>query len=233
MFKRFAHRSHKLERLDTGDYTPREYADWLDEAKLINRWLGDAKALRMVLEGSPGIAHAASVSILDVGAGSGELLRSAKEYLAPRTTFLVGAEMNALAAHSIAERRDEFGVVAIQCNGLHLPFPAGAFDIVACSLLLHHLDDHSARQLIAEMYRVARKLMIVIDLHRDPLPYYLYRTFSPLFLQRMTVHDGSLSILRSFRSEELRRLAEDAGLHGAVVRRAAFRLILSCAKNAG
>jgi ubiquinone/menaquinone biosynthesis C-methylase UbiE len=232
MFERFARRSHKLERLDTGDYTPEEYAKWLEEAKLINRWLGDARALRLTLAEEGWLGEAEYISILDVGAGSGELLKSAKEYLGRKRMFLVGAEMSFDAARSIAARADEFGVTAVQCNGLSLPFADEAFDVVTCSLLLHHLDDDAARQLVAEMHRVARKISVVIDLRRDPLPYYLYRTFSPLFLQRMTVEDGLLSILRSFRADELRQLAEEACLLDAIVSRAAFRLILSCAKQA-
>ena len=231
MFERFAHRSYELERLDTGDYTPEEYARWLQEAKLINRWLGDARALRLTLDNEPWIADAKRVSILDVGAGSGELLKLAKEFLDPKDVCLVGAEMSFPAARTIAERSAEFGVKAVQCNGLRLPFSDDSFDVVMCSLVLHHLGDADARKLIAEMSRVARKLSVVIDLNRDPLAYYLYRTFAPLFLQQLTVEDGSLSILRSFRADELRQLAEDAGLGDAVIRRAAFRLIFSCPKQ--
>lgn len=231
MFERFATRSHELERLDTGDYTPQEYAKWLKETKLINRWLGDARALRLTLQNEAWIADAERVSILDIGAGSGEVLEVAKEWLQTKKTFLVGSEMSAAAASAIKARKAEFGVVALQCNGTQLPFDDDSFDLVICSLLLHHLTDAQAKGLIAEMQRVAKRQFIIIDLHRDPLAFFLYRTFSPLFLQKMTVEDGSLSILRSFRPDELRDLAANAGARNAVIRRASFRLILSGSKR--
>jgi ubiquinone/menaquinone biosynthesis C-methylase UbiE len=230
MFERFAHRSRELERLDTGDYTPEEYEKWLGETKLINRWLGDVRALRSTLEREEWV-RAERVSILDVGAGSGELLKSAQEMFNGRAGLLVGAELNPAAVRAISARRAEFGVAALQCNGLKLPFQDDSFDLVVCSLLLHHLTDPQAVGLIAEVHRVAKKQFVVIDLFRGPVPYYLYRIFSPLFLQRMTVEDGSLSILRAFRPEELIGLAERAGVRDAVVRRAAFRLILSAVKR--
>lgn len=231
MFPSFSHRSNKLERLDTGDYTPAEYAKWQSEMKLINRLLGDARALRLSLadelrDCSDG------VSILDVGAGSGELLKTAKETIGHKSVFLVGAELNADAAKSINRRSDEFGVHAVQCDALKLPFAGDSFDFAVSSLFLHHLNDGQATTLINEMSRVARKRFFIIDLHRHAAAYHLYRTFGRLFFQRFTVEDGSLSILRSFRPDELQRLAANAGISDAVVkRRAAFRLVLSGSKT--
>jgi ubiquinone/menaquinone biosynthesis C-methylase UbiE len=229
MLGKFAHRSHKLERLDTGDYTPDEYAKWQSEMKLINRCLGDSRALRLELMDE--LSYCGDrVSILDVGAGSGELLKNAKEAIPDKRTFLVGAELNADAAKSISER--SFGVSAVQCNALNLPFADDSFDFTVSSLFLHHLDDEQAKILIKEMGRVARKKFFVIDLHRHPAAYYLYRIVGRFFLQRFTIEDGSLSILRSFRPAELQQLAASAGISDAAIkRRAAFRLVLSGSKG--
>jgi ubiquinone/menaquinone biosynthesis C-methylase UbiE len=229
MFERFAQRSYRLERLDTGDYTAAEYAKWQSEMKLINRWLGDARALRLSLATELETCGD-YVSILDVGAGSGELLKTAKEAIWNRSTYLVGAELNASAARSISKR--SFGVSSVQCDALVLPFADKSFDFIISSLFLHHLNDTQALQFIKEMSRVARKRFYIIDLHRHPAAYYIYRLFGRLFLQRFTLEDGSLSILRSFRPAELRRLAESAGIKDPkVTRYAAFRLVLSGSKN--
>lgn len=232
MFEKFQNRSHELERLDKGDYTAAEYSKWQKEMRLINRWLGDARALRLALRDELSCRSDAGVSILDVGAGSGELLVAAKDSIGKSDAFSVGAELNAEAANSIGRKRSEFGILGVQCDALKLPFADESFDFVVSSLFLHHLSDDQAITLITEMNRVARKRFIVIDLHRHAAAYYLYRIFGPMLFQQFTIEDGSLSILRSFRPAELRQLASKAGIEDAVLkRRAAFRLVLSRSKS--
>jgi ubiquinone/menaquinone biosynthesis C-methylase UbiE len=234
MFSRFEKRSYKLERLDTGDYTREEYELWLKEAKWINRWLGDLRALRLSLRDEFKDDGQSRISVLDVGAGSGELLKAAGDVVGARASLLVGAELNGEAARSMAKRKAEFGVLAVQCDALQLPFADNSFDFVISSLFLHHLDDQQALDLVKEMGRVARKRFFIIDLHRHPAAYYLYKTLGPLILQRFTIEDGSLSILRSFQPDELRNLSKTAGISDTVVkRRWAFRLVLSGSLNDG
>ena len=232
MLPSFHQRSLQLERLDTGDYTADEYSKWQTEMQFINRLLGDARALRLSLVNELRGVDAKVVSIVDVGAGTGELLKTAKEALGTRSGFLVGAELNNEAARAINDRFKEFGVVGVQCDALCLPFADDSFDFAVSSLFLHHLSDDEALTLISEMARVSRRRFFVIDLHRHAAAYHLYHTFSRLFLQPFTHQDGSLSILRSFRPEELRSLANRAGLDDFTVqRRAAFRLVLSGVKT--
>jgi hypothetical protein len=99
---------------------------------------------------------------------------------------------------------------------------------VICSLFLHHLTDDKAVELLAEMKRVARHRILAIDLHRSPVAYYFYKTVGILFLQRFTIEDGSLSIMRAFKPMELEHLGRAAGLTELTVQRsAAYRLVLS------
>jgi len=225
MFQNFNHRSHRLERLDTGDFSPAEYTLWQAEMRWINRLLGDTRALRLSLGKELRDFGSWPVSILDVGAGSGELLKTAGKMTGNNAAFLVGAELNADAARSIGGIS---GMFAVQCDALQLPFADDSFDFVISSLFLHHLKDEQAITLIREMSRVARCRFIVIDLHRHAAAYYLYLTFGRLILQRFTLDDGSLSIRRGFRPAELTQLADLAGIRDAVVeRKAAFRLVLS------
>ncbi len=232
MFRNFDQRSLQLERLDKGDYTPAEYLRWQGEMKQINRLLGDARALRLSLKEESAECDIGSVSILDVGAGSGELLRTAKESFINHQTFLVGAELNGDAARSINESSHESGIHGVQCNALSLPFADDSFDFTVSSLFLHHLTDEQAITLISEMNRVARRRFFIIDLHRHAAAYHLYNKFGRLFLQRFTHEDGSLSILRSFRPAELSQLAARSGIADhKVERRAAFRLVLSGSKS--
>ena len=72
IFDKFATRSERLERLDTGDYTPREYAKWQQEMRFIHRVFGELRALKNSLVREVLASGEGRVSILDVGAGSGE-----------------------------------------------------------------------------------------------------------------------------------------------------------------
>jgi ubiquinone/menaquinone biosynthesis C-methylase UbiE len=222
MFERFKQRSHELERLDTGDYTEAEYLRWHKEMRFIHRAFGEMRALRNSLfrDLSGGTEP---VSILDVGAGSGELLRELKKWFGSRSS-LTGVEINETAARSFKSS----DVAAVLADGLRLPFETDSFDTVFCSLFLHHLSDDHAPRLLAEMARVSRGRIYAIDLNRDPFAYYFYKTVGRIFLQRLTLDDGALSILRSFTAKELRRVAKKARLrHVEVQRSRVNRLVLS------
>ena len=228
MFEQFKHRSYELERLDTGDYTVAEYARWHREMWFIHRIFGEMRALKGSLFESIKASGNSTISVLDVGAGAGELLGELRKWTNQRKVFLVGSELNAQATVEI--RKGE--IDAVQCDGLRLPFADGSFDYVFCSLFLHHLGDEAAVELIREMGRVASERIFVIDLNRHPTAYYVYKYFIGLFLQRFTRDDGSLSILRSFNPDELRQMAEKAGLTDVKLEHSRVnRLILSGRKR--
>lgn len=224
MFERFKQRSLEHERLDTGDYTSAEYARWQKEMWFIHRLFGEMRALKATLFRE--IEHEGhdKISILDVGAGSGELLSELVKWTNGRDTFFVGAEINAEAARAIRDKN----ISAIRCDGLRLPFPDNSFDHVFCSLFLHHLDDEAAVDLVREMARVSRRRIFVIDLNRHPTAYYIYKIVGRIFLQRFTLEDGALSILRSRTPDELQQVAGKAGLCDIRVEHSRVnRLILS------
>lgn len=231
MFRSFTHRTNRLERLDTGDYTESEYELWLREMRWINRLFGDSRALKLSIRDSLNNATQ-RISVLDVGAGCGELLKTAAASIGDERCFLVGAELSGRAARAIQERSAEFGVTSVQCDAMRLPFADNSFDLVISSLFLHHLDNKQAISLLHELARVAGRRIIVIDLHRHPIAYYFYRFFSRFLLQPFTHEDGSLSILRSYRPDELRNLAVEARLPDhSVERRFPFRLVLTVRPN--
>ncbi|HZH90721.1 MAG TPA: methyltransferase domain-containing protein [Pyrinomonadaceae bacterium] len=232
----FSRRSYELEHLDKGDYTPEEYEGCLVELRRINAWLGDARALRASLVSEIERAGLESFSLLDVGAGSGELLRVAAREARGRgwRARLVGLELNERSARAILEESRGFAEIgAVRGDAFHLPFADGAFDYVICSLFTHHFHDEGVVEILREFKRVARRRLFVIDLHRHAVAYFLYTTVGRLLLHnRLIREDGALSIRRSFRGGELRRLAEAAGLANVEVRRRfPFRLVLSAGQG--
>jgi ubiquinone/menaquinone biosynthesis C-methylase UbiE len=236
MFDRFRHRSEELEHLDKGDYTPEEYEGCMVELRRINRFLGDAGALRRSLLEEIARAGVKDFSVLDVGAGSGELLRVVANWSREneRRARLVGVELNARSARAILEESQGFSEIsALRGDAFSLPFADNVFDYVICSLFTHHFKDAGVVSVLGELSRVARRRVFVIDLHRHPLAYFLYTTIGKLFLHnRLIREDGALSILRSFRPAELQQLAKQAHLKDVrVERRFPFRLVLSGVKT--
>jgi len=238
MFGRFRRRSYELEHLDLGDYTREEYEGCMVELRRVNRWLGDSRALRRSVLTEIESDGAREFSMLDVGAGTGELLRETARWARTRQmkAKLVGLELNERAAEGIVEESGEFSEIeSVRADALRMPFEAGAFDYCLCSLFTHHFRDESVVALLREMSRVARRRVYVIDLHRHPVAYYFYTTVGRLFLHnRLIREDGALSILRAFVPRELKSLAERAGLSSArVERRFPYRLVLSGEKAGG
>jgi ubiquinone/menaquinone biosynthesis C-methylase UbiE len=227
----FEQRSMALEFIDTGDYTPEEYAEALRELRLINRYIGEYWALKHSLLAEIKRAGLKEFSVLDIGAGSGELLRLTARFAKEnnKKAALTGLELNAAAAKEILSESREFeNIVSVRGNALQLPFADSSFDYAMCSLFTHHLSDENIVELLKEMQRVARRGIYAIDLHRHPLAYFLYTTVGKIFLKgRLVRHDGALSILRAFKPGELMQLAKRAQLQNVkVTRRFPFRLVL-------
>ena len=232
MAKDFQTRSLQPERIDTGDYTPEEYEHFLREIRLINRLAGDSRALKNTLLREIKGEDLKEFSVLDIGAGSGELLRVIAKFARKtnRKANLCGLELNARAARSILEESKDFGEIKpVRGDALSLPFPDASFDYAICSLFTHHFTDENIIKIFREMSRVARRKIYVIDLHRHRAAYFFYQIFCAAFRISPLVHeDGSLSILRSFTPVELKILGERAGLENvSVERHFPFRVVLS------
>ena len=237
MFERFRHRSYELENIDKGTYTPAEYEGCLVELRRVNEWLGDANALRDSLFKEIERRALRSFSVLDMGAGSGELLRVTAAWARQtnRRATLVGLELNARSAQAIRDESREFPEISgVQANGFALPFQDNSFDYAIQSLTLHHFDDKGAVSILREMARVAARGIFVIDLHRNPIAYFFYTTVGHLFLHnRLIREDGALSILRSFTPPELEEVGRQAGLANVIVEKHfPSRLVLSASESA-
>lgn len=236
MFEKFRQRSNQLEHLDVGDYTADEYEQCISELQVVNKWMGDAWTLRKTLLRSIQANNLKHFSVLDVGAGSGELLRVVASWARENSLSFsgVGLELNDRSAVSIKEESIAFPEIrAIRADALRLPFADQSFDFVISSLFTHHLTNDQIVENLREMSRVAARSIFVIDLHRHPVAYLLYTTLGKLVLHtRLVREDGALSILRGFKPGELERLASLAKLSKFQVERYfPFRLVLSAATH--
>lgn len=100
---------------------------------------------------------------------------------------------------------------------LNDPLPAD-YDVITCSLFLHHLDRGPAVHLLRKMRDAAGQLALVNDLIRSPTGWWLAYIGTRLLSRSPVVHtDGPLSVEGAFTMPEALELAQHAGWHGASI----------------
>jgi len=214
------------ELLDDPRHDPLTLARSLDQVAAVNRWLGGGRAL---IHHLGRWIQAGARTVLDVGTGSGDLPRMVQHWAVKRghPIHLTLVDAHPQIAGLAAERT---GLATLVADGARLPFRDGSFDVVLLSMTLHHVEGRAQARLLEEMGRVARRHLLVGELHRA-WPNYLGARFLAATLWRrntLTRHDGPLSVLRAFTPGELSRIAREAGLPGAKVHRHPFyRLVLT------
>ena len=227
----FAKRSHKPERIDTGDYTQAEYETFLKEIRFINRRLGDSAAMRASLLKDIEEKRLDEFSVLDVGAGSGELLQEIAEFAQTSgwKASLVGLDLHERSAASVRdESKDHPEISSVQGNALSLPFADKTFDYSICSLFTHHLSDEQIPNVLKEMSRVAKQGIVVIDLERSAVAWILYNLFCFVYrISPLVREDGLLSIRKGFRANEFVEIGNAAGLENvSVERHSPYRVVM-------
>src|SRR5687768_11803983 len=107
---KFRQRSYELENIDRGNYTAEEYEGCIAELQFVNEWLGDSRSLKRTLLKDVEKSELRGFSVLDVGAGSGQLLRVAAAWAreTERDFRGVGLDLNERSAKSINEESIKF-----------------------------------------------------------------------------------------------------------------------------
>lgn len=90
--------------------------------------------------------------------------------------------------------------------------PAEPYDIVHCSLALHHFTSEDAVRLLRNCRELSRRFVLMSDLRRGYLAGIgVFLLTATIFREPMTRIDGRLSAARAFSFSEFRSLAEQAG----------------------
>ncbi len=161
------------------------------------------------------------VKILDVATGSGDvplgLWKRAKR--AGCVLELSACDISPVALDVAEERTRSAGATVhyFAADALAEPLPGG-FDIVTCSLFLHHLSDDNAVKLLRRLAAATDRLVLVNDLSRGRWNLGLVWIATRLLTRSRVVHaDGPLSVRAAFTPGEAAALAERTGLTGAKV----------------
>jgi len=113
---------------------------------------------------------------------------------------------------------------------LELPYGPGSFDIVLCSLALHHFTNEGAIRILRRMNDLARIGYVVNDLQRNWLTIWTAELLARTLMRSPIVrNDGPQSFRAAFTVPELRGMAKEADLRNFRVKRhqGMFRMVLS------
>jgi SAM-dependent methyltransferase len=222
--------THAPELLDDAVHDPAELEESLDQVAEVNALLGGRRAIWKAL--APMLQDTSPAAILDVGTGSADipvdLVRRARRAGLPLriTATDIHPQMREIAARRTAGLQE---VAVADADALALPFPDDAFDFVLLSLTLHHFDGEDQARVLREAARVARQAVVVNELERCRANWYGARFLAATRWRgnRLTRHDGPLSVLRAFTRAELGEAAARAGLNVLSLRRHFFfRLVM-------
>ena len=163
-------------------------------------------------------------TLLDVGAGSGDIARAAAAAAQRHGVALtpIGLELLPTAAR-LAHGNGVRGVLG---DGSALPFAAKSVDIVVASQVLHHLPRTVAVRWIAAFDRLARRAVVLADLRRSRLAMAgIWAASFGLGFGAPTRRDAVVSLKRGYTRDELNAMLRDAGVPAVATYRPGFRVV--------
>ena len=200
------------ELLDSDDCPGEEVAKSLEDLSSINRRFGGVSTTRALIQRVAAETGKKHLSVLEVAAGFGEVPRLAAEQLAQREIQLELTLLDIKRSHLLSHQR------SVVADARTLPFPDDAFDLVSCSLFVHHLQPSEVTEFVREGVRVSRHALLMNDLVRHPLHLVLVYAGFPLMRSSVSRHDGVVSVRRAYVPREIREMITLAFPNGSAPR---------------
>jgi len=201
-----------LEMMDRPQPVSPELERDLERLRQLNRWFGSHSLVSVYVR--RWIMHGAQMRIVDLATGSGDIPRLLVDHA---RRIGVRIEIDAVdrqaatldIARGLSADYPEISYHA--ANILEWDRPQG-YDIVLCSLVLHHFSDDDAVKLLQRCRELSKRFVLVSDLRRGfLLQAGVYILTALIFREPMTRFDARLSAERAFSFVEMRELAIRAG----------------------
>ena len=184
----------------------------LANIRSLNRWFGSYRQIRHFL--SRWLKPNGKARILDVATGSGDIPRLIADF-ARRHDVSVRIEAIDQQRSTIEIARHlsvDYSEIDFFCANLFEWNPSGPYDIVFCSLALHHFTDDDAVRVLRKCRELSREHVLIADLRRSHwLSFGVYLLTAAIYRNAMTKTDARLSAARAFSFKEMRELADRAG----------------------
>jgi 2-polyprenyl-3-methyl-5-hydroxy-6-metoxy-1,4-benzoquinol methylase len=203
--------SAELELMDRPQPVSAEFERDLENIREFNRWFGSYALISTFL--SRWIKPGARLRIVDLATGSADIPRLIAEY-----GRKIGAELQIDAL----DRQSATLEIAkkLSANYPEISFVEGnilewntaePYDLVICTMALHHFSEDDATRVLARCRDLSRKFVLVSDLRRGFfLTSGVWFLTEFIFREPMTKFDARLSAARAFSFAEMNLLAQRA-----------------------
>lgn len=207
----FSKRTTESELMDTPGLDKNRLIAVYRDLDRVNRMLGGenitVKAVGQILNNQNG----KSFTIVDVGCGSGGMLRALARYGRKKKIALnlIGIDLNENALEIAREASELYPEISfLRSDILSEELNPFKCDILICTLTLHHLKDDEIPVFLKKFASVATLGVVINDLQRSRWAYYLFKGFSTIFIKtKIAKNDGLISIRRGFVMKELKNLS--------------------------
>lgn len=211
-----ATRNRRPELMDQPGLDPREHARALRGLQRINWWSRTANIAWPHLLRLARAQPSRPLRVLDVACGGGDVL-TALARRAQRAGLAMQLDGCDVSSVALAYARSRCQQMNRTHSEFHLLDAVGAdlppgYDVILCSLFLHHLDAPECLQLLRSAAQAAGRLVLVNDLRRSRLGYLLAYAGTRILTRSPIVHvDGPLSVAGAWTTDEALALAHQAG----------------------
>jgi len=221
------YRSEEMEIMDDFSLEGVLLRDTLDKIATINKFLGGNNVtlagLKSILKN---YSKEKQITIIDLGCGGGHILRDvAKLGRKLGYTFkLIGIDANADTMEYAKLLSVEFPEINYeQCDIFSEEFNTLEYDIALATLFFHHFKEPELIGFLGKLVDQAKLGVVINDLHRNRLAYYLYKLIMIPIDNEMIVYDGLISILRGFKRKDLIQMSEKLNVEYQIKWKWAFR----------
>jgi 2-polyprenyl-3-methyl-5-hydroxy-6-metoxy-1,4-benzoquinol methylase len=214
MFIKAKHRTDDSEIMDDFQMEGDVLREALDKIAQINQLLGGNKlTLRGAAKLLKKVPASNQVTIVDVGCGNGDMLRRLADFGFQNNLNLqlIGIDANRFTVNYAADLSRKYSNITYRCEDVFdESFSEMKYDIVLCTLILHHFKNEDIIKLLALFNKNSKLGFVINDLHRNTVAYRLFQALCFVFrLNEMSRKDGLTSILRGFKKHELVAFSEN------------------------
>ncbi|HEX2476944.1 MAG TPA: methyltransferase domain-containing protein [Lacipirellulaceae bacterium] len=213
-------RDHRPEVMDQSGLDAEMHRGALAGLRRLNLASGVCRQICRLLIGYCQLRGLSSLRMLDIASGGGDVPFGLWK-LAKRKGIdlsILGLDVSATACKYATERCRAAGsaIVFEQCDVVRDRIPNG-FDVVTCSLFLHHLKFDEAVNVLTKMAD-AGHLLLANDLNRSATGYILAQLACRILTGSPVVrYDGPQSVANAFTLSEMRDICASANLTDARV----------------